>query len=210
MSGDDKKRDFFGQLKHLVDRAVGVPEPAPKAPPSPAAKPSVARPPMAKPPLPKTAPMAPREPSTNALPPKAVGTDQLQRTAPSTANLDVMALDIPDEAELSPRRLAMISDFITGKAKMETMRDPKYMYMVVSEERSYQTQLLKELKLRREAAEDPVAIADLDTRIAGAQAIIKNLFKVLKHLTGKAGKTGGTDFLGDEQGEPSASPLDLS
>lgn len=183
MSGDEKKRDLFGQLKHLVDRAAGVPE-SPKQPPTGQA--------------PRTAPIGDRQPLTNPLPARNAATDRLQRTAPSTGNLAEHEMPSVPEHELSPRRLAMISDFISGQTKLAEMRDPKYMYKVVSDERAYQVRLLKEMQARRAAAMDAEAIADLEARIATSQAIMQNLFKVLKHLTGKTGKTGGTNYLGDE------------
>jgi hypothetical protein len=46
------------------------------------------------------------------------------------------------------------------------------------------------------ASNDP-ELEKLNARIEETQMIVGNLFGVLKHITGKSGMTGGTDFLND-------------
>lgn len=145
-------------------------------------------------------------------PPSAVGQDGFKRTGEmnrpkatgglneikSTARLNEPAG--PSDAELSPRRLAMIEDYMKGEYKLEQMKDPAYMYKIVSDERAYQTRLLFEWRKQIQALPPGSAkVEDLQGRIKKAQAIVTNLFKVLKRITGAEGNTGGTDFLSDKK-----------
>ena len=118
----------------------------------------------------------------------------------TTARLNVAAGAAPPERELSPRRLAMIEDYMNGEFRLELMKDPAYMYKIVSDERAYQTRLLFEWKNRLESmpAGSPKA-EELQAKIKRAQSIATNLFQVLKRITGTEGSTGGTDFLTDNK-----------
>jgi 3-oxoacyl-ACP reductase-like protein len=186
---DEKKGGFFDRLKKAVDQAlVQVPEPAkPAAPPARQTAPIKAEP--------KRTDALGRTPATAQL-----GTGA-KRTAPLPEETIPEMPDTPPEEELSPRRLAMIDDFMTGKAKLDQMKDPTFMYKIVSDERAYQTQLLFTLQEEIQALRpDQTAEAEaLQGRIRRSQAIVTNLFKVLKYITGKKGRTGGTDFLSEEK-----------
>lgn len=186
-----KKDNFFERLKKAVDQALVLPE-APARPAEGAGKQA--------PPARHTGPIRPESKRTDQLV-KTLATGQLGGPARSTAPLpsDVAMPEAPPEEELSPRRLAMIDDFMTGKAKLDQMKDPTFMYKVVSDERAYQTQLLLTLKERLGELRDPESEegAALSVRIGRSQAIVTNLFKVLKYITGKKGRTGGTGFLSE-------------
>jgi hypothetical protein len=186
---EDKKPGFLEKLKKTVDQAWAASEP----------------PALPRAPQPPAAPQAPSRPAPAAQ----ARTDQLQRSSATAPFGATRTAPLPEEAmaaltasdhELSPKRLAMIDDFMTGKAKLAQMKDPTFMYKVVSDERAYQTQLLftlqEELHLASAGGEEAAA---LQARIRRSQAIVTNLFKVLKHITGKKGRTGGTGFLSEEK-----------
>ncbi|GEM_PF-5975240 len=124
------------------------------------------------------------------------GQEPKNGTGTGPVSLDGPKLDLALEKELSPRRLAMITDFMNGDYKIPDMMDPMFMYKVVSDERVYQAHLLSRLKKKRDRlpSEHPER-ETLDARIDQVQTIVGNLFSVLKHITGKSGMTGGTDFL---------------
>lgn len=194
---EDKKGSFFERLKKTVDQAWAASDQAPARAPLPGAR--------AGQPANATGPIPPR-----AATPPAPRTDQLQRS-PATAQLGPKATaPLPEDAqkaltasdhELSPKRLAMIDDFMTGKAKIAQMKDPTFMYKVVSDERAYQTQLLFELQEQQYLLGTDVGpeAEALQAQINRSQAIVTNLFKVLKYITGKKGRTGGTGFLSEEK-----------
>jgi hypothetical protein len=180
--GEEKKKNLFDKLKSAVDQVIpGQGGSSPGAP---------------KKAMPTKPGLADAFKSTNQLG-KAPATGQLGN-APSTARLKHQG---PADEELSPRRLAMIDDYMRGEAKIEQMNDPAYMYKIVSDERAYQTRLLMEFRKQYGQlgkTSGPEAEA-LQAKIRRAQAIVQNLFKVLKRITGKQGHTGGTDFLSDKK-----------
>jgi hypothetical protein len=189
---DEKKGSFFDRLKKVVDQALVEPIAPRPAAPARGTAPIKAEP---KPPEPgKRTDQLNRSPATAQL------NIQARRTAPLPEDEVPVIPDVP-EVELSPRRLAMIDDFMTGKAKLAQMKDPTFMYKVVSDERAYQTQLLLALKEELDAIPDEASEAAeaVRARIKRSQAIVTNLFKVLKYITGKKGRTGGTDFLSEEK-----------
>ncbi|MDB5096617.1 MAG: hypothetical protein JWM80_1038 [Cyanobacteria bacterium RYN_339] len=180
--GDEKKPNLFDKLKSAVDQVMpghgGASADAKRK--AQATKPG----------------MADAMKLTDRLG-KAPATGQLA-TAPNTQRLKQTG---PADEELSPRRLAMIDDYMRGEAKIEQMNDPAYMYKIVSDERAYQTRLLMEFRkqfgqLGKTAGPEAEA---LQAKIRRAQAIVQNLFKVLKRITGKQGHTGGTDFLSEQK-----------
>ena len=181
---DRNKRGIFDKLKDAVENIIPGGDAGKKPGPTPTRRP----------------------------PPSAVGQDGFARTgemnrplatgglnqAQSTGRLNAPAG--PSDAELSPRRLAMIEDYMKGEYKLEQMKDPAYMYKIVSDERAYQTRLLFEWKKQIQAMPPGHPKAEeLQARIKKAQAITTNLFKVLKRITGAEGSTGGTDFLSDKK-----------
>jgi hypothetical protein len=173
---DDKKQSFFDQIKRFVDPTAGLPEGQPRAPRRPAPGEGVMR--------------------TDQLK-SSVSTARLGNS-PRTAELgpvDPLA-GIPQD-KLSVRRLSMIDDFMNGRIKVERMSDPTYMYKIASDERAYQAWVLTDLKQQLAQQRDrrgPEAM-QLEKQIRDTSAIMQNLFKVLKYITGKKGHTGGTDFL---------------
>lgn len=175
----DEKKGFLDKIKDAasgeIKRALGLGDP-----------------------LPHGMPRGPRRPAAGA----GMNTDRLQRPAVPTGRLSKGAaptaeLQGPTQEELSPRRLAMIEDFVQGRIKIARMNDPTFMYKVVADERAYQTGQLKELKGKLNALSNmhgPEAQA-IEAQIRKTSMIIQNLFRVLKMITGKQGTTGGTDFL---------------
>jgi hypothetical protein len=198
---EEKKPSIFDRLKKTVDQAITG-----ASVPTSAAKPAA--------PLPGARAAAPASP-TAPIPGRPgsvapVRTDQLQKSANTSQLGPRNTAPLPEDAqkalsatdhELSPKRLAMIDDFMTGKAKLEQMKDPTFMYKIVSDERAYQTQLLFELQEQQAvlADKDGAEAQALDAQIKRSQAIVTNLFKVLKYITGKKGRTGGTGFLSEEK-----------
>lgn len=181
---DRNKRGIFDKLKDAVDQIIPGGE-GKKPGPTPVKRP----------------------------PPSAVGLDGFKRTsemnrpkatgglndARPTGRLNA-ASSGPSDADLSPRRLAMIEDYMKGEYKLEQMKDPAYMYKIVSDERAYQTRLLFEWRKQIQALPPgSKKVEELQARIKKAQAIVTNLFKVLKRITGAEGSTGGTDFLSDKK-----------
>jgi hypothetical protein len=182
---DENKRGFFDRIKEAVDQIIPGTEPAKKPAGAPLRRP----------------------------PASAVGVDGFKRTVDLARPKHTAGLNEakptgrlaeqgsgPTEADLSPRRLAMIGDYAKGEFKLEQMKDPAYMYKIVSDERAYQTRLLFEWRKQLQAlpAGSPKAL-ELQEKIKTAQAIATNLFKVLKRITGAEGNTGGTDFLSDKK-----------
>jgi hypothetical protein len=129
-------------------------------------------------------------------------TGHLQQTR-ATAPLPTQELPPPppSDEELSPRRLAMINDFMGGNLKVQQMNDPTFMYKVVSDERAYQTERLmtQQQALRRALQATSPDAEELEAQVRRTQAIVQNLFKVLKRITGKQGATGGTNFLSPDK-----------
>lgn len=173
---EEDKGGLFGKLKGAMGQALGVPGSGAVPPQGPQG----ARRPAAKTggdsfrnstqplaPAPRTKPLAPEAPA------RPLG---------------------PSEEELSPRRLAMIEDYLRGDFKIEQMRDPAYMYKVVADERAHQTRRLLALRKQLAGAKGEQA-EKVQAQIKRAQTTVQNLFRVLKRITGKEGRTGGTDFL---------------
>ena len=181
---DPNKRGLFDKLKDAVDQILPGGD-GRKPGPTPARRP----------------------------PPSAVGLDGFNRTAEMNRPKATGGLNEakptgrlnspsqgPSDRDLSPRRLAMIADYEKGEFKLEQMRDPAFMYKIVSDERAYQTRLLFEWRKQIQALpQGSKKVEDLQARIKHAQGIVTNLFKVLKGITGAEGSTGGTDFLSDKK-----------
>jgi hypothetical protein len=119
---------------------------------------------------------------------------------PSTGRLEAEAPKGPPDVVLSPRRLQMIEDYMAGEYRIESMKDPAFMYKIVSDERAYQTRLLFEYRKQLQGLPTASKKAEeIQKKIERAQTITTNLFKVLKRITGAEGSTGGTDFLSDKK-----------
>lgn len=168
---DEKKSGFLDKLKGLVDKGREASRPQTGA--------------LAPRPRPQTQPLGTPADQFTGRPPA----ERAAQTGPLSPEPAV------SEAELSPKRLAMIDDFMTGQARIAQMNDPTYMYKLVTDERSHQVRTLGTLKERlADAAPGSSQAAELQAQIQRTQAIIQNLFRVLKHITGKKGHTGGTGF----------------
>ena len=186
--GEEKKKNLFDKLKGAVEQVI------PGAANQPADRQQGAQRQRAD----RTNPLADKlRLPTDSLR-KAKPTAQLGGESQRTKELTPSG---PSDEELSPRRLAMIDDYMRGEAKIEQMKDPAYMYKIVSDERAYQTRLLIEFRKQSQQLKNPNGpeAEALQARIRRAQAIVQNLFKVLKRITGKQGHTGGTDFLSDKK-----------
>jgi hypothetical protein len=181
--GEEKKRNLFDKIKSAVDQVIvagggGLADATKKR-------------------SERTNPLADKVRLTTDTLGKAKQTAQLGGEVKRTDQLH----QGPGDEQLSPRRLAMIDDYMRGEAKIEQMKDPAYMYKIVSDERAYQTRLLMDYRRQfSQLGQTTSADAEaLQAKIRRAQAIVQNLFKVLKRITGKQGRTGGTDFLSDNK-----------
>lgn len=123
-----------------------------------------------------------------------------------TAPLEKPELTPEEKAEESKKRMGFIVTYMRTPDALPEFKDAKFVYKVVSDERSYQTELVEKLQieLRRLTfswsgdPEDETFLAqreELENRIQGIRDRLSQLFLLLKHLTGVKGKTGGTGFL---------------
>jgi hypothetical protein len=218
---DDKPQPFWEKVKRklsVLAAETAKPEPAESVMPQP-------KPPVAPPPAPGARPIpAPRKrtvesPSGDAmirggltlkrgryttceLPPVDYQTGDLKDDQPPVPPqppepVDPLTMKGATEDELSPHRLALIEAFAAGRHPLAVMRDPQYMYRLITDERDYQTAALK--ACRREyllaRGEGGADVEDLELQLKRHGVIIQHLFKVLKALTGKEGSTGGTGFI---------------
>ena len=120
---DDKKPGFFDQIKRMAGEITGGSKPLPEAQARTLKRP------------------APGQASqTDRLVRAQVPTSRLGGGAPATGQLQTGPMEPlgpgPSQADLSPKRLAMIDDFMQGRLKLERMQDPTYMYKIVSDERA--------------------------------------------------------------------------
>jgi hypothetical protein len=159
----------------------------------------------------KEAPAAPQRP----VQPLKRGSDafvrQSRQTAPlagqPTTPLPLPELSPEQKAEESKKRMAVIMTYMKDKTAIPEFKDPKFIYKIISDERSYQTAVVgqqeAELRefLRSEEGQDPELLARreaLEQQIQGTRNRLTQLFMLLKHITGVKGKTGGTGFLPTE------------
>lgn len=138
---------------------------------------------------------------------------QDRQTAPlmglSTTPLPAPELSPEQKAEESKKRMAVIMTFMKDKNAIPEFKDPKFIYKIISDERSYQTAMVsqREGELReflmtwngKRETPDFLARKDaLEQEIQGYRNRLTQLFMLLKHITGVKGKTGGTGFLPTE------------
>ena len=163
----------------------------------------------------KEAPAAPqrRTDSSNQGADAYVGRGR--QTAP-LAGLSTTPLPLPDltpeqKAEESKKRMAVIMTYMKDKNAVPEFKDPKFIYKIISDERTFQTERvgLLEADLRELVLgwagdrEDPDFLERkeaLEQQIQGTRNRLSQLFMLLKHITGVKGKTGGTGFLPTDLG----------
>lgn len=175
MSDQDRLSQFFGGLKGLFSSAKEA-----SAPPQ------------------RPAPAPPRK-----------GSDAfVRRTAPlagqPTSPLPQNDLTPAQKAEASKKRMAVIMTYMKDKNAIPEFKDPKFIYKIISDERTYQTAMVsqQETDLREfmlaGGGQDPELAERRDAMEQQIQATrnrLTQLFMLLKHITGVKGKTGGTGFL---------------
>ena len=140
---------------------------------------------------------------------------QGRQTAPlagqPTTPLPAPELSPEEKLEASKKRMAVIMTYMKDKNAVPEFKDPKFIYKIISDERTYQTTLVSELEseLREYLMgwvgdrEDPEFLSRkeaLEQQIQGTRNRLTQLFMLLKHITGVKGKTGGTGFLPVEPG----------
>lgn len=121
-----------------------------------------------------------------------------------------------EEADESAQRLAFILDYMRNPGGNPAFQDKPLMYRILNEERDYQQRRVIDLQnqLRRlppppsamglseaEVAGNPQyegldeRRAELSQALGTARTRQGQIFTLMKRLTGKTGRTGGTDFL---------------
>ena len=140
---------------------------------------------------------------------------QGRQTAPlagqPTTPLPMPELSPEQKLEESKKRMAVIMTYMKDKNAVPEFKDPKFIYKIISDERTYQTAMVADLEgeLREFLIvwegdrEDPDFLSRkeaLEQQIQGTRNRLTQLFMLLKHITGVKGKTGGTGFLPVEPG----------
>ncbi len=161
---------------------------------------------------------APPTPQRQAIPQKK-GSDafvrQGRQTAPlagqPTTPLPLPELSPEQKIEESKKRMAVIMTYMKDKNAVPEFQDPKFIYKIISDERTYQTAMVTELEAElrefvmtwsgdREAPDFLSRKEGLEQQIQATRNRLTQLFMLLKHITGVKGKTGGTGFLPAEPG----------
>ncbi|GEM_PF-2979257 len=113
------------------------------------------------------------------------------------------------KADESKKRMAVIMTYMKDKNAVPEFKDPKFIYKIISDERTYQTAMVGQLEAEfreltmswvgdREAPEFLARKETLEQQMQGYRNRLSQLFMLLKHITGVKGKTGGTGFLPTE------------
>lgn len=212
----------LGKLETALDEKPSAPQPS--APPQPqAARPATGglnRPatgPLkgASGPLPGTAQpgAAPRAAATGNL---NRGSDSLVRSAAPAATSSAPLMPpapptkSPEEAaEESKQRMGFIIAYMNDPEGDPLFQDKQLVYKILTEERSYQQNLI--VRLTEEAKRLPPnsgRAVELEAEIGTARTRQGQLFTLLKRLTGVRGKTGGTGFIAKAQDTPPPFPGD--
>ncbi|MFN3429697.1 MAG: hypothetical protein ACK46X_07070 [Candidatus Sericytochromatia bacterium] len=202
----------LGKLEQALDE-----KPAAAAP---AAKPAPGTGPLARAATPGTGalPQSPAQPSTgplnrpNPAPAPAARAPQTGRLGTGTDSLTRSATPAPSDSGFLPapppvkdpevaaaeskERMGFIIAYMQDPEGDPAFQDKQLVYKVLTEERSYQQNLLVKL------SEELKALPPGDERALEVEALIANartrqgqLFTLLKRLTGVRGKTGGTGFI---------------
>lgn len=181
---------FFARVRSLFEGSAG-PDAGPAEPPPAQLKPAV-RP-----------------------QPAASGTDTFKRTQGPIGSLQTTQLGThpiaqteADKAAESQKRLAFVLAYLQNSEDVPQLKDSRFVYKLVSDERAYQTDLYRKAEQRLKlllTQNDPSVFADPEAPPAlerqGIEADLQairdtqtQLFLVLKKVTGKRGHTGGTGF----------------
>lgn len=109
------------------------------------------------------------------------------------------------QAEESKRRMGFIIAYMQDPKSAPEFSDPRFVYKIITDERTYQTQQVEQLQVALQSLvrtwdgnPDPEFEArkeGLEVEIQACRNKLSQLFLLLKHITGVKGKTGGTDFL---------------
>jgi hypothetical protein len=129
-------------------------------------------------------------PTSRPLAPRAAGTGRIEEPKP----VSPLSEEATNE---SNKRLAFIIDYmkhLKQPSKDELFTDKPFVYRVLTEERTHQQHLAH--ALRKQLAEQG-ADGAAEARLADALKKQSMIFTLMKSLTGRLGKTGGTGFLGD-------------
>lgn len=157
----------------------------------------------------------PRPRNTGSLPPVKNGPDtfrssQQRNTAPlaarPTAPLEQTNRTPEEKAEDSKKRMVFIVKYMKDPNSAPEFKDPKFVYKIITDERTYQTELVEKLQVEYKQLtlgwagdpEDEEFVAkreELEGRIQSCRDKLSQLFLLLKRVTGIKGKTGGTGFL---------------
>ncbi len=133
MSNGESGKGFFGNLFKKVTDNLGAPQAQPPAPSRP-----------------NTGNVPPQQPGRGnqaQRPPQSQSSTFVRSTGPLstpiTAPLAAPPIELTPEqkAEESQKRLAFIMAYLKDPSTVPAFRDPKYVYKIVSDERSYQSEL---------------------------------------------------------------------
>lgn len=140
---------------------------------------------------------------------------QGRQTAPlagqPTTPLPTPELSPEQQVAESKKRMGVIMTYMKDKNAVPEFKDPKFIYKIISDERTYQTGMVTELETELRSyvmswdgdRDDPEFLArkeELEQQIQGTRNRLTQLFMLLKHITGVKGKTGGTGFLPTDLG----------
>lgn len=131
--------------------------------------------------------------------------DTAALAAQSTAPLEQVRTP-EQKAEESKKRMVFIVKYMKDPASVPEFKDPKFVYKIITDERSYQTERVASLQAQLKQlihgeSDDPNAPSqleqreDLERQIQASRDKLTQLFLLLKRVTGVKGKTGGTGFL---------------
>lgn len=123
-----------------------------------------------------------------------------------TLPLEPKALTAEEKLAESKKRMGFIIAYMKAPTSMPEFQDPRFVYRIVTDERSFQTELVEQLQAQIKAISLGVKgnpnsqdlldeRAELERHLDSARERLSQLFLILKRVTGTKGKTGGTDFL---------------
>lgn len=126
------------------------------------------------------------------------------RNVPLSAQAPAQSAE--QRAQESAERSRFIAAYQQNPTALPEFQDPRHVYKVIADERTYQTELATALQEQHKilllgwsgSQQDPAFLAKkaaLETQIQAARDKLTELFLLLKSVTGIKRKTGGTGFL---------------